>query len=88
MSLTLTSPAFDNGATIPLKHTRDGGNVSPPLRWTGAPDGVRSFALIVEDPDAPHGTFRHWAGRELVCGQCFLVEKEGGAGVEIPAGAG
>jgi Raf kinase inhibitor-like YbhB/YbcL family protein len=65
MSLIVTSPAFGNGATIPLKHTRDGGNVSPLLRWTGAPKGARSFALIVEDPDAPHGTFRHWAAFDI-----------------------
>lgn len=61
MSLTLSSPAFSDGGPIPKKYSREGENLMPPLRWTGAPDGVRSFALIVEDPDAPSGLFRHAA---------------------------
>ncbi|WIY53575.1 YbhB/YbcL family Raf kinase inhibitor-like protein [Devosia sp. YIM 151766] len=61
MPLTLTSPAFADGQPIPLKYTRDGENLAPPLQWTGAPETVESFILIVEDPDAPNGTFRHWA---------------------------
>jgi Raf kinase inhibitor-like YbhB/YbcL family protein len=60
MAFALESSAFQNGQPIPAKHTRDGQNVSPPLRWTGAPPETRSFVLIVEDPDAPSGTFRHW----------------------------
>jgi Raf kinase inhibitor-like YbhB/YbcL family protein len=59
MSLTLISPAFSQGERIPDKHARDGENLLPPVKWSGVPDGTRSFALIVEDPDAPHGTFRH-----------------------------
>lgn len=61
MTLTLTSPAFNDGQRIPPKYTREGENLSPPLRWSGAPDGVKSYMLLVEDPDAPSGTFRHWA---------------------------
>jgi Raf kinase inhibitor-like YbhB/YbcL family protein len=61
MPLTLRTPAFANGKPIPKKYTRDGENLSPPLAWSGAPAGTRSFVLIVEDPDAPHGTFYHWA---------------------------
>jgi Raf kinase inhibitor-like YbhB/YbcL family protein len=61
MTLQLKSPAFAEGSTIPRKYTRDGDNVSPPLQWSGAPRGTRSFALLCEDPDAPSGTFRHWA---------------------------
>jgi hypothetical protein len=61
MALTLMSPAFADGAAIPKKYTRDGDNLSPPLKWTGAPDKTKSFALIVEDPDAPSGTYRHLA---------------------------
>jgi Raf kinase inhibitor-like YbhB/YbcL family protein len=60
MTLTLSSPAFAEGDSIPLKYTRDGENLAPPLRWTGAPDAVKSFLLVVEDPDAPSGTFRHF----------------------------
>lgn len=61
MTFTLESPAFSDGAAIPMKYSRNGENLSPPLQWKGAPSGTRSFALIVEDPDAPSGTFRHWA---------------------------
>jgi Raf kinase inhibitor-like YbhB/YbcL family protein len=55
---TLTSPAFKPGAKIPARFTCDGAGSIVPLRWTGAPAGTRSFALIVDDPDAP-GTFLH-----------------------------
>ncbi|UUP16773.1 YbhB/YbcL family Raf kinase inhibitor-like protein [Nitratireductor thuwali] len=61
MTLTLISPAFAEGDVIPEKHVRDGDNLMPPLKWTGAPEGTGSFALVVEDPDAPSGTFRHLA---------------------------
>lgn len=53
MALTITSSAFRDGAEIPARYTCDGSNVSPPLSWSGAPPGTRSFALIVDDPDAP-----------------------------------
>jgi Raf kinase inhibitor-like YbhB/YbcL family protein len=61
MTLTLTSPAFADGDRIPTKHTRDGDNLFPPLRWSGGPDGVRSYFLVVSDPDAPSGSFMHCA---------------------------
>ena len=61
MTLSLQTPAFADGKTIPEKYTRDGDNLSPPLAWSGAPAGTKSYALIVEDPDAPSGTFYHWA---------------------------
>jgi Raf kinase inhibitor-like YbhB/YbcL family protein len=51
--LVLTSPAFDAGGEIPARFTCDGPDHSPPLEWRGAPDGTRTFALIVDDPDAP-----------------------------------
>jgi Raf kinase inhibitor-like YbhB/YbcL family protein len=60
MTFTLTSPAFQQGGAIPAPHTCDGTDVSPALHWEGAPEGVASFALIVDDPDAPSGTFVHW----------------------------
>lgn len=61
MTLTLSSPALARDQQIPSAFSFDGGNVSPPLEWQGAPPDTRAFALIVEDPDAPQGVFRHWA---------------------------
>jgi Raf kinase inhibitor-like YbhB/YbcL family protein len=55
----LTSPAFPAGGTIPKRFTCDGANAIVPLRWSGTPAGTKSFALIVDDPDAPIGTFLH-----------------------------
>jgi Raf kinase inhibitor-like YbhB/YbcL family protein len=79
--LTLTSPAFPPGGTIPTRFTCDGEDVSPPLAWTGTPPGTRSLALLVEDPDAPGGTFVHWTLYDLPPRSARL-----GAG-EVPAGA-
>jgi Raf kinase inhibitor-like YbhB/YbcL family protein len=60
-TLTLTSNAFTNGASIPAEYTCDGENSSPQLSWTGlSSDTVKSYALIVDDPDAPKGTYVHW----------------------------
>jgi len=58
--LQLRSPAFPPGEMIPARHSCDGRNVSPPLAWEGAPAGTSSLALIMDDPDAPRGTFTHW----------------------------
>ena len=60
MAFVIESAAFRNGEPILTKYTRDGQNLSPPLYWTGAPADTRSYVVIVEDPDAPSGTFRHW----------------------------
>jgi hypothetical protein len=60
MVFQLKSPAFGNAEPIPRKYTADGENLSPPLEWFDPPPGTKSFALIVEDPDAPSGVFRHW----------------------------
>ena len=61
MTFALKSPAFGDGDRIPDRYARKGENVSPPLEWQDAPPDTRSFALFVEDPDAPSGVFRHWA---------------------------
>jgi Raf kinase inhibitor-like YbhB/YbcL family protein len=53
--------AFADGQAIPTEFTCDGADQSPPLQWTEPPSGTKSFALIVDDPDAPSGLFRHWA---------------------------
>jgi hypothetical protein len=57
---SLTSDAFRDGQPIPTQSTCDGANQSPALRWGEPPQGTKSFALVVDDPDAPSGTFRHW----------------------------
>lgn len=60
MAFRLTSSAFRDGDTVPRQFTCEGEDLAPPLAWSGAPDGTRSFALIMDDPDAPGGTFTHW----------------------------
>jgi Raf kinase inhibitor-like YbhB/YbcL family protein len=63
--MQLTSPSFENQGEIPKKYTCDGEDVSPPLAWANVPEGTKSFALIVDDPDAPDPanprmTWVHW----------------------------
>ena len=77
--MKVKSPAFAEGSTIPRQYTGDGENTSPPLQWTDAPRGTRSFALICEDPDAPSGTFRHWAIANITPDQNGLPEGFGDA---------
>ena len=60
VSLPLTSPAFANGEMIPAKYTRDGDDISPPLQWGRPPEGTKTFALVVDDPDASGGIWIHW----------------------------
>jgi Raf kinase inhibitor-like YbhB/YbcL family protein len=60
MDFRITTPSFADGADIPLRHTCDGDDRSPRLAWSDPPAGTQSFALIVDDPDAPGGTFTHW----------------------------
>src|SRR5690554_3533590 len=74
MPLTLTSPAFADGEPIPEKFTRDGENLSPALKWTGTPEGTQSFVLIVEDPDAPNGTFRHFGAYNIPADRSELAQ--------------
>jgi Raf kinase inhibitor-like YbhB/YbcL family protein len=59
-NLTLTSSAFTDDQPIPVEFTCDGQNTSPPLAWSGVPDTTEQLAIIVDDPDAPSGTFVHW----------------------------
>ncbi len=74
MGFKLESPAFDHGGRIPRKYTCDGEEISPPLEWSGAPAGTRSFALICDDPDAPMGTWVHWVLYDLPSDTSSLPE--------------
>lgn len=58
--LAVTSPAFENDKSIPSKYTCDGDDVNPPLIIEGIPEETKSLVLIVDDPDAPMGTWDHW----------------------------
>ncbi|HTM67802.1 MAG TPA: YbhB/YbcL family Raf kinase inhibitor-like protein [Candidatus Binatia bacterium] len=78
--MRLTSPAFAQNGPIPAKYTCQGDNVSPPLEVAGVPENAKSLALIMDDPDAPIGTFTHWVVWNLPPRAAF---KEGAA----PAGA-
>ncbi|MEU6091406.1 YbhB/YbcL family Raf kinase inhibitor-like protein [Streptomyces sp. NPDC047085] len=60
-AFTLESPAFEDHHRVPPRYTEDAGNVSPPLAWSGVPDEATELVLLCEDPDAPSGSFVHWA---------------------------
>lgn len=60
MALTITSSAFKHNSYIPKKYACGGADVSPELRWEGLPAGAKSIAIIMDDPDAPPGTWVHW----------------------------
>jgi Raf kinase inhibitor-like YbhB/YbcL family protein len=74
MSLDLKSDAFVSGQSIPAKYSCIGKNISPALTWGNPPDGTRSFALIVDDPDAPMGTWVHWVLFNIPADQRSLAE--------------
>jgi Raf kinase inhibitor-like YbhB/YbcL family protein len=65
MAFTLTSPAFADGNPIPIRFTCDENDAPPPLQVENSPEGTRSFALIMDDPDAPTGTFTHWLAYDI-----------------------
>ncbi|TMQ67402.1 MAG: YbhB/YbcL family Raf kinase inhibitor-like protein [Candidatus Eisenbacteria bacterium] len=90
MTLTLRSAAFHPGGDIPSRHTCDAEDRSPPLAWSGAPPGTKSFALIVDDPDAPDPrapqmTWVHWVLYDIPAETTSLPE--GVATATLPAGA-
>ncbi len=59
-NMTITSPAFSHNGQVPLKYTCDGEDINPPLTISGVPANAKSLVLIVDDPDAPRGTWVHW----------------------------
>lgn len=83
MAFILETSAFRDGDMIPARCTCEGANVSPALTWRGAPPGVQSFVLIVDDPDAPRGTWTHWTLFNLPVTLNQLAEgwQPGGPGV-------
>jgi len=78
--LTVRSSAFDIDRPIPERFSSDGADVSPPLEWTGVPDGARSFAVVVHDPDAPLvDGFTHWVAYNIPGDATGLPEDDEGA---------
>jgi Raf kinase inhibitor-like YbhB/YbcL family protein len=89
-SLVLTSPAFHDGGAIPSQYTCDGGDLVPPLAWSGVPKQALSLALIVDDPDAPDPaapkrTWVHWVVYAIPPTASGIAE--GGGGAKLPAGS-
>lgn len=80
-ALRVTSSAFAEGKGIPAKYSCDGANVSPPLSWSGVPAGAKSLVLVVDDPDAPSGTYVHWILGGLAPSTRSLAEDS------VPSGA-
>jgi Raf kinase inhibitor-like YbhB/YbcL family protein len=77
-SIVVTSEAFNEGEPIPVKFTCEGDNVSPALDWSGMPFGTENVAVVVDDPDAPGGTFVHWVVVNLPVGSNMLGEQASG----------
>jgi Raf kinase inhibitor-like YbhB/YbcL family protein len=87
--MQLTSSAFDHEGRIPRKYTCEGEDLSPPLQWTDAPQETKSFALIVDDPDAPDPAapkmvYVHWVLYNIPAGSSELAENASRGG--LPAG--
>ena len=80
ITLTVTSTAFEDSGVIPEQYTCDGDGNVPPLAWTGDLSGAESVAVVVDDPDAPSGTFVHWIVLDLPAGTTSLDE-------DLPTGA-
>lgn len=90
MSIKITSTAFQSGGSIPSKYTCEDRDLSPPLGWSGAPPGTKSFALIVDDPDAPdpakpQRVYVHWVVFNLPAATIALAENASKKG--LPKGA-
>jgi Raf kinase inhibitor-like YbhB/YbcL family protein len=83
--VTLTSPAFPPDGDIPSRFTCDGDGISPPLTWSNVDAKTQTFALVVDDPDAPDATFVHWIVYNVPNTVSALAE--GASGVALPTGA-
>jgi Raf kinase inhibitor-like YbhB/YbcL family protein len=88
-TITVTSSSFPAGGSIPVRFTCDGQEVSPQLGWSGVPAGTAELALVVDDPDAPGGTYVHWVVATLDPGRRELAEGAVPPGAtELPNSAG
>jgi len=83
ITMELKSDAFASGQSIPAKYTCIGKNMSPALTWGNAPVGTQSFALIVDDPDAPMGTWVHWVLYNIPSGTTSLAENTDASGISV-----
>ena len=86
--MNISSAAFKEGTSIPSKYTCDGANTSPPLAFGGIPNGAKSLALIVDDPDAPGGTFDHWIAWNIPPNTTSVPEGQAPKGVSARNGFG
>lgn len=88
MPMTISSTAFSEGDEIPRRHTCDGEDLSPPLTWSGTPNGTQSLVMITDDPDAPSGTFVHWVLYNIPPDTSSLSEGVRGIGTQGVNGFG
>jgi hypothetical protein len=72
--MRLNSNAFADGSAISRRYSCDGVDLSPPLDWSGVPPGTRSLVLLCDDPDAPAGTWHHWAAYDIPADRTALAE--------------
>ena len=82
-TMELKSDAFASGQSIPAKYGCTGKNISPALTWSSAPAGTQSYALIVDDPDAPMGTWVHWVLYNIPSGTTSLAENTDASGILV-----
>jgi Raf kinase inhibitor-like YbhB/YbcL family protein len=82
MSIELSSSVFTEGERIPVEYTCNGKNISPPLAWKNLPANTQSLALIVDDPDAPAGTWVHWVLYNLPASAEGLAAGSDGLGIQ------
>jgi Raf kinase inhibitor-like YbhB/YbcL family protein len=86
MTLTVSSPAWEPGETIPKRYTGDGEELSPPLKFGGAPNGTRSLALTFTDIDAPFRPFVHWVLYDIPATTAVLPEGVPKEATSLPDG--
>jgi Raf kinase inhibitor-like YbhB/YbcL family protein len=79
MEFAVSSPAFHDGEAVPKQFTCDGNDVPPPIRLSDPPARTKSFALIMDDPDAPKGTFTHWLAYDIPASKTELQADAGKA---------